>query len=186
MWEEREERDKATNRTRYEKNSHNNHNQGGKRQTETRTLRPDEITSMVARGEMTQEEAEERFEEIGRRFQEKLTREAILDMMESGHLTMEESEVELRELESRERKNNRTPIRKSPKEKWKKHAKIVLSMGKGNMRRVKQTAHGGNEGTAPKHNKDKRAIQIPKEGRSLATTAGMTRRGRSITVEGQQ
>ena len=71
-------------------------------------------------------------EEIGRRLQEKLTREAILDMMESGHLTMEESEVELRELESRERKNNKTPARKAPGEKWKKHATIVPSMGKGN------------------------------------------------------
>ena len=86
--------------------------------------------SMVARGEITQEEAEERFEELGRKFQEKLTREAILDMMESGHLTMEESEVELRELESRERKNNKTPVRKIPEEKWKKHATIVPSMCK--------------------------------------------------------
>ena len=64
---------------------------------------------MVARGEMTQEEAEERFKEIGRRFQEKLTREATLDMMESGHLTMEESEVELRVRIKRKKNGRNTP-----------------------------------------------------------------------------
>ena len=128
--EEHKKHDETTNRMRHGENNCNSHNQGGKRQTETKTLRPDEIMSMVARGEITQEEAEERFEELGRKFQEKLTREAILDMMESGHLTMEESEVELRELESRERKNNKTPVRKIPEEKWKKHATIVPSMCK--------------------------------------------------------
>ena len=71
---------------------------------------------MVARGEMTQEEAEERLEEIGRRFQEKLTREAILDMMESGHLTMEESEVELR-VRIKRKKKQQDPNKKKPKRK---------------------------------------------------------------------
>ena len=59
------------------------------------------IVKMAARGEITKQEAKERFKEIGQTFQKKMTKEAILDMMETGYLTMEESEVELKELEAR-------------------------------------------------------------------------------------
>ena len=77
-------------------------------------------------------------------------------MMESGHLTMEESEIELRDLELRESKNNKTPIQQIPEKKQEKHATIVPSMCQKNMQGSKQSAHGGNERTAPKCNNDEK------------------------------
>ena len=72
--------------------------------------------------------------EIGRRLQKKLTRKAILDMMKSGHLTIEECEVELRDLESREKEVNKTPEQQ-------KRATMVPNMHRANNPRTMGSTH---------------------------------------------
>ena len=76
-------------------------------------------------------------------------------MVESEHLTMEEGEVELKDLESREIKNNETRKQQLPEEKKKRHATIVPSMFNENTQRPNQETHGG-ETTAPNHNNIKK------------------------------
>ena len=93
------EHNKTTDMAQHGKDSHDDYNQGGRKQTRTETLRPSKFR-------ITQEEAKVRLTERGRKLQEKLTREAILDMMESGHLTIEESEIELKRLELRNKENS--------------------------------------------------------------------------------
>ena len=50
----------------------------------------------------------------GQRFKKKLTRKAIIDMVNSQHLTMEEGKAELKDLESRETKNNKDKKQQLP------------------------------------------------------------------------
>ena len=93
-------------------------------------------------------------------------------MMESGDLTMEEGEIELKDIELRENKDNKfenntynnnqnelvTPdYLKATKQQLTKerHATIVPSMCQKNTQRSKQSAHGGKERTAPKCNNGK-------------------------------
>ena len=90
---------------------------------------------MLAKGDIERKEAEERFEELEKKFQKKLTKEAILSMMESGHLTIEEGEIELRDLESRKNKDNKTVKQQHPES---KHAPIVPPMCRKNAQRPKQ------------------------------------------------
>ena len=111
----------------------------------------------------------DRFEELGRKFRRKLTRGTILDMMESGDLTMEEREMELRDLESRENKDSemendkhnvnknesvtpghfKTLTQQLPEE---RHATIAPSTGQENIQRPKQLTYGGKERIDPKYN----------------------------------
>ena len=57
---------------------------------------------------MTYRQAKTKFEELGEKFSRKMRMEHIMDMMNKGELTMEEGEIELRNLESRENKDNNT------------------------------------------------------------------------------
>ena len=72
------------------------------------TITSRDIMSMVKKDEMTYRQAETKFEELGKEFSRKMLRRNIMDMMDNGELTMEESEIELRNLESRENKDNDT------------------------------------------------------------------------------
>ena len=100
-----------------------------------------DILSMVEKSEMTYRQAETKFEELDKESSRKMTRSNIMDMMVNGELTMEESEIELRNLESRENEDNdnrndkhnrNEPIRpdpvKTPEQQLpgKTHAMIVL------------------------------------------------------------
>ena len=65
---------------------------------------------------MKEQEAKEKFKKRGEALRKKITRKIILDVMETGHLTMEEGEVELKELETRQRVNKETPKEQTPRE----------------------------------------------------------------------
>ena len=73
----------------------------------TKAKQHDDIPQAIVENRTKHGETKKRQEELGLRLQRKLTREAILDMVESQYLTMEEGEVELKDLESREVENNK-------------------------------------------------------------------------------
>ena len=125
--------------------------------------------SMVRKGEMTYGEAKEKFEELGKEFRRKITRRNILDMMESGEITMEESEIELRDLESRENKGNKNKNDKPNNSRNEMvtpghfeatkqqlpsnlHATIVPPMGQRYTQKPKQPTDRRKEQIAPKYN----------------------------------
>ena len=124
---------------------------------EAKTIKSRDIMSMVRKGEMTYGEAEEKFEQLGKEFRRKITRRNILEMMDNGDLTMEEREIELRNLEAGEDKdkvrndkhnNNRNktvrydPI-KAPLEQLprKRHATIVPSIWQKDIQKPKQPTY---------------------------------------------
>ena len=82
---------------------------------------------------------------MGRRLEKKLTRKAILDMFQSGHLAVEECGVELRELESRERHENKFPRGKLPE----KCCATIPPHGNKNEAQEQQPTHAGVKKTAP-------------------------------------
>ena len=96
-----------------------------------------------------------------------------MNMMDSGELTMEEDEIELRNLESRENKDNnirndkqnnnrsetgRPDPFKAPQQQLPKkiHATIVPSIHQVDIQKPKQPIYGGKDQIAPKYNKEEK------------------------------
>ena len=122
---------------------------------------------------MTYGQAENKCEELGKELRRKITRRNITEMMDNGELTMEESEIELRNLESRENKDNKVrndkhnnnrnetarpdPI-KAPQQQLPKkiHATIVPSIYQRDIQKPKQPIYGGKDQVAPKCNNEEK------------------------------
>ena len=88
----------------------------------------------------TSVETKKNQEEIGMRLRNKLTKKIILDMIETGHQTMEEGKVELKELETKQRADKERHKEKSPREKWEKHANIAPHKGPNKGQRMEKIA----------------------------------------------
>ena len=125
---------------------------------------------------MTYGQAENKCEELGKELRRKITRRNITEMMDNGELTMEESEIELRTLESRENKDNKVkndkhnnsrnetvrpdPI-KAPQQQFQRrtHVTIVPSTCQKDIQGSRQSTYGGKEQIAPKCNNEEKMFK---------------------------